>query len=58
MLTDSRMLDKFHVVNRIRNSIKDVFDMSQIRLVFQRVLDFYPELDQFLLEKYHIPSSF
>ena len=58
MLTDSRMLEKFHVVNRIRNSVKDIFDMSNIRLVFHRVLEFFPELDQFLLEKYHIPSSF
>jgi hypothetical protein len=45
MLSDSRMLDKFHVVNRIRSSIKDTFDMSQIRVVYHRVLDFYPEID-------------
>jgi hypothetical protein len=58
MLTDSKMLEKFHVVNRIRNNIKEIFDMSHLRVVYHRVLDFYPDLDQFLLEKYHIPSSF
>lgn len=52
------MLDKFYVVNRIRNSLSEAFDMANIRPLFFKVMDFYQELDHFILEKYHIPSSY
>ncbi len=58
MLTDNRMLEKFHVANRIRSRISDIFNMAHLRSIFFRVHDFYPELDFFILEKYHIPSNY
>ena len=58
MLSDNRMLDKFHVVNRIRSRLSDIFDMSNLRSIFFRVQDFFHEMDYFLLEKYHIPSNY
>jgi hypothetical protein len=58
MLSDNRMLDKFHVVNRMRSKIADVLDMSHVRTLFFRVQDFFHEMDYFILEKYHIPSNY
>ena len=58
MLSDNRMLDKFHVVNRMRSKIADVLDMSYVRTLFFRVQDFFQEMDYFILEKYHIPSNY
>ena len=55
---EEKMLDNFHVVNRIRNSVSEVFDMSSIRTVFFKAQDYYQEMEQFILEKYHIPSSY
>jgi len=31
MLSDSKLIGKFHIVNRIRNSVSEVFDMANIR---------------------------
>lgn len=58
MLSDSKLLDKFHVVNRIRSRVGETFDMAQIRSTFFRVQDYFQEMEQFILEKYHIPSNY
>ncbi len=58
MLSESKMLGKFHVVNRVRSKLSDVLDMSHLRTLFFRIQDFYQELDHFILEKYNIPSNY
>jgi hypothetical protein len=59
MLQNSKLLDKFYVVNRIRNSLSDVFDMTtNVRNTIFKVMDFYQELEHFFLEHYNIPSSY
>lgn len=45
LLLDERLLDKFHVVNRIRSPVQEIFDIAaNVRTIFFRVQDYYQEL--------------
>ena len=52
------MHDKFHVVNRIRSSVAEAFDLTNLRTVFFKAQDSYHELEIFMLEWYSIPSNY